>query len=92
MPETVEGTYHPWLQRRRLGGLRDRQFRMLVLSYLFTGTVTHLFMAGVPYYARYVFDNVGLTAAFMGAFLALAILASPVWLRVSKRIGKQRVC
>ena len=90
MPETVEGTYHPGFKEGVSVALRDRQFRMLVLSYLFTGTVTHLFMAGVPYYARYVFDNVGLTAAFMGAFLAPAILASPVWLRVSKRIGKQR--
>jgi Na+/melibiose symporter-like transporter len=70
MPETVEGTYHPGFKEGVSVALRDRQFRMLVLSYLFTGTVTHLFMAGVPYYARYVFDNVGLTAAFMGAFLA----------------------
>ncbi|MEB0161053.1 hypothetical protein, partial [Pseudomonas sp. AH2 (2023)] len=27
----------------------DRDFRMLVLSYLFTGTTTHLFMAALPY-------------------------------------------
>jgi Na+/melibiose symporter-like transporter len=90
MPETTEHTYHPGFREGISVALRDREFRMLVLSYLFTGTVTHLFMAGVPFYAEYVFGNVGLTAVFMGAFLAPAILASPVWLRVSKRIGKQR--
>ncbi|WP_403020909.1 MFS transporter [Salinibacterium sp. GXW1014] len=68
----------------------DRDFRALVLSYLFTGTVTHLFLAAVPFYTQYVFGNTGLTSLFMGAFLAPAIFASPLWLKVSKRIGKQR--
>lgn len=70
--------------------LRDRDFRMLVLSYLFTGTTTHLFLAAVPFYTEYVFGRSGLTAVFMGAFLAPAIFAGPIWLRISKRIGKQR--
>ncbi|MEZ5184883.1 MAG: MFS transporter [Candidatus Nanopelagicales bacterium] len=90
MPEAAADTVHPSFKDGVAVALRDREFRMLVLSYLFTGTVTHLFMAGVPYYAEYVFGNVGLTALFMGSFLAPAIIASPVWLRVSKRIGKQR--
>ncbi|MTB88623.1 MFS transporter [Aeromicrobium senzhongii] len=68
----------------------DRDFRMLVLSYLFTGTTTHLFMAALPYFTRYVFDSAGLTAVFMGCFLAPAVLAGPIWLRLSRRIGKQR--
>ena len=69
---------------------RDRDFRALALSYLFTGTTTHLFLAGVPFYAAYVFGHSGLTAAFMGGFLAPAVIAGPLWLRVSRRIGKQR--
>jgi Na+/melibiose symporter-like transporter len=69
---------------------RDRDFRALVLSYLFTGTTTHLFMAGLPFYSKYVLDDRGLTAVLMGAFLAPAVLAGPAWLRVSRRIGKQR--
>lgn len=68
----------------------DRDFRMLVLSYLFTGTTTHLFMAALPYFTRYVFDSAGLTAVFMGCFLGPAVLAGPIWLKVSRRIGKQR--
>jgi len=68
----------------------DRDFRALVLSYLFTGTTTHLFLAALPYYTAYVFDDSGLTALFMGLFLAPAVLAGPVWQVVSRRIGKQR--
>ncbi|MFZ1669355.1 MAG: MFS transporter, partial [Candidatus Nanopelagicales bacterium] len=58
--------------------------------YLFTGATTHLFLAGVPFFAEYVFDNSKLTAVFMGAFLGPALIATPIWLRISKRIGKQR--
>lgn len=68
----------------------DRDFRLLVLSYLFTGTTTHLVLAAVPFYATYVLDDSRLIAVLMGAFLAPAVFASPVWMRVSRRIGKQR--
>ena len=68
----------------------DRNFRLLVLSYLFTGTTTHLFLAAVPFYTQYVFGNPGLTSLFMGAFLGPAVIAGPMWLAVSRRIGKQR--
>jgi GPH family glycoside/pentoside/hexuronide:cation symporter len=69
---------------------RDRDFRALVLSYLFTGTTTHLFLAALPFYTEYVFDDTKLTAVFMGAFLGPAVIAGPVWAKVSRRIGKQR--
>ncbi len=68
----------------------DRNFRALVLSYLFTGATTHLFLAALPFFAEYVFHNTKVTAIFMGAFLGPALIATPVWLQVSKRIGKQR--
>ncbi|WP_433796960.1 MFS transporter [Actinoplanes sp. CA-252034] len=69
---------------------RDRDFRALVLSYLFTGTTTHLFLAALPFYTEYVFADTALTAVFMGAFLGPAVIAGPVWAVVSRRIGKQR--
>ncbi|MFC7531486.1 MFS transporter [Actinoplanes sp. GCM10030250] len=69
---------------------RDRDFRALALSYLFTGTTTHLFLAALPFYTEYVFGDSGLTAVFMGAFLGPAVFAGPVWTKVSRRIGKQR--
>ncbi|MEU8797594.1 MFS transporter [Spirillospora sp. NPDC048819] len=69
---------------------RDRDFRALALSYLFTGITTHLFLAAVPFYTQYVLDDEGLTAVFMGAFLVPAVVAGPVWKKVSERTGKQR--
>jgi Na+/melibiose symporter-like transporter len=63
---------------------------MLVISYLLTGSTTHLFLAGLPYYTTYIYDNAKLTALFMGLFLGPAVLAGPLWFWVSKRIGKQR--
>lgn len=69
---------------------QDRDFRLLVVSYLFTGATTHLVLAAVPFYADHVLEDGGLTAVLMGAFLGPAVFASPVWLRVSRRIGKQR--
>lgn len=86
----IDRSFHPSFRDGIKLALSDRNFRMLVLSYLFTGTVTHLFLAAVPYYAEYIFGNVGLTSVFIAAFLAPALLATPVWLKVSKRIGKQR--
>ncbi|MEW2624172.1 MFS transporter [Streptomyces sp. NPDC048106] len=69
---------------------RDRDFRALALSYLCTGTTTHLFLAAVPFYTEYVLRDRGLTAVLMGAFLVPATVAGPGWLRVSRRVGKQR--
>ncbi|MFF2816060.1 MFS transporter [Kitasatospora cineracea] len=72
--------------------LRDRDFRPLVLSYLFTGTTTHLFLAALPYVTAYVFRDGKLTALLMGLFLAPALLSGPAWTAWSRRAGngKQR--
>ncbi|RKE23328.1 MFS transporter [Streptomyces sp. TLI_171] len=72
--------------------LRDRDYRALVLSYLFTGATTHLFLAALPYVTEYVFHDAKLTALFMGLFLAPAIFAGPAWTAWSRRPGngKQR--
>ncbi|TDC67594.1 MFS transporter [Actinomadura sp. GC306] len=69
---------------------RDRDFRALTLSYLFTGITTHIFLAAVPFYTEYTFDDERLTAVFMGSFLVPAAIAGPVWKKVSERAGKQR--
>nr|WP_223206272.1 MFS transporter [Streptomyces xanthii] len=69
---------------------RDRDFRALLLSYLFTGTTTHLFLAALPFYTQYVLRDRSLTAVLMGAFLVPATVVGPLWLRVSRRTGKQR--
>jgi len=80
---------HPFLDDVKVAW-RDRDFRTLVLSYLFTSTTTHLFLAAVPFYTEYVFDDGRLTAVFMGSFLGPALIAGPLWQRISRRTGKQR--
>lgn len=70
--------------------LADRDFRILVIAYLLTVTTTHIFLAGAPYFATYYFNSTGLTSVLTAAFLVPAVFAGPVWLIVSRRIGKQR--
>jgi Na+/melibiose symporter-like transporter len=73
-----------------LGSLRDPQYRPLVTAYLLTGTATHLVLAAAPYYATYELGRSGLTTVLIAAFLAPALLATPAWVAVTRRIGKQR--
>ncbi|MEU0555644.1 MFS transporter [Dactylosporangium sp. NPDC006015] len=73
-----------------LASLRDRQFRTLVASYLAMSTTTHLVLAAVPYFAEYELGRPKLTTVLVAAFVAPAILATPVWVAVARRIGKQR--
>ncbi len=68
----------------------DRDFRALVLSYMFTGMTTHLFLAALPFYAAYVLGDQRYTALLMGLFLGPAAVTGPLWLGLSRRIGKQR--
>ncbi|TNH26850.1 MFS transporter [Micromonospora orduensis] len=70
--------------------LRDRQFRWLVAAYLAMSTTTHLVLAGVPYYAEYELRAPGLTTVLVAAFVAPALLVTPGWLVLARRVGKQR--
>ncbi|MEV1319734.1 MFS transporter [Micromonospora arborensis] len=70
--------------------LRDTQFRWLVAAYLAMSTTTHLVLAGVPYYAEYELRAPGLTTVLVAAFVAPALLVTPAWLVVARRVGKQR--
>ncbi|WP_327003660.1 MFS transporter [Dactylosporangium sp. NBC_01737] len=73
-----------------LTSLRDRQFRTLTAAYLAMSTTTHLVLAAVPYFAEYELGRPKLTTVLVAAFVAPAILATPVWVVVARRIGKQR--
>ena len=53
-------------------------------------TTTHLVLAGVPYFAEYELGRPKLTTVLVAAFVAPAMLVTPVWLAVARRIGKQR--
>ncbi|MDG4825356.1 MFS transporter [Asanoa sp. WMMD1127] len=73
-----------------LTSLRDPHFRPLVIAFLLTSTATHLVLAAVPYFTTYELGDSGLTSVLIAAFLAPALLATPAWLAVARRIGKQR--
>ncbi|MEV4410827.1 MFS transporter [Catellatospora sp. NPDC049609] len=75
--------------RTLLSALRDPQFRWLVGSYLAMSTTTHLVLAAVPYFAEYELGRPGLTTVLVAAFVAPALIATPVWVVVARRIGKQ---
>ncbi|MFC8849576.1 MULTISPECIES: MFS transporter [unclassified Micromonospora] len=70
--------------------LRDGQFRWLAAAYLAMSTTTHLVLAGVPYYAEYELGRPALTTVLVAAFVAPALLVTPGWLAVARRVGKQR--
>lgn len=75
--------------RTLLVALRDPQFRWLVGSYLAMSTTSHLVLAAVPYFAEYELGRPGLTTVLVAAFVAPALIATPVWVVVARRIGKQ---
>ena len=71
--------------------LRDRQFRWLVAAYLAMSTTTHLVLAGGALLRRVrAAARPGLTTVLVAAFVAPALLVTPVWLVVARRVGKQR--
>ncbi|WP_016823928.1 MFS transporter [Streptomyces viridosporus] len=69
---------------------RNAPFRLLTLAYLLASTTTHLVLAGLPYYTRHALHRPGFTTVLMAAFVAPALLTTPLWFRVSRRWGKQR--
>ncbi|MBB5868844.1 Na+/melibiose symporter-like transporter [Allocatelliglobosispora scoriae] len=75
--------------RTLLAALGDRQFRWLVAAYLLMSTTTHLVLTAVPYFAEYELGKPGLTTVLVAAFVAPALIATPGWVWLTKRIGKQ---
>ncbi|MDN3021385.1 MFS transporter [Streptomyces sp. S.PB5] len=73
-----------------LVALRDRQFRALTASYLTVAITMNLVLAGMPYFAEYELGRSALTSVLIAAFMAPAVLTTPLWVRVARRLGKQR--
>ncbi|HEV7707573.1 MAG TPA: MFS transporter [Asanoa sp.] len=73
-----------------LVALRDRQFRTLAASYLTVAVTMNLVLAAMPYFAEYELGRQELTTVLVAAFMAPAVLATPLWVLVARRIGKQR--
>lgn len=88
-PVPATGAGHAPGLRALLDSLRDKQYRWLVGSYLMMSTTSHLVLAGVPYYATYELGRPELTTLLVAAFVGPALVATPVWVRAARRLGKQ---
>ncbi|MEU6352446.1 MFS transporter [Streptomyces sp. NPDC047072] len=73
-----------------LVALRDRQFRALTASYLTVAITMNLVLAAMPYFAEYELGRSSLTSVLIAAFMAPAVLTTPLWVLVARRLGKQR--
>jgi Na+/melibiose symporter-like transporter len=67
---------------------RSQPFRALLLTFVLQGLATGVMLAGAQYIAKWVLGS-GVTFLFL-ALVAPALICSPLWAIVSRRIGKER--
>ena len=79
------------------GGLRDqlrivagaRDFRLLLITFVLQALATGMLLAGVDYVARYVLEDDGSATALFVCFVGPALLLTPVWAALGRRLGKK---
>jgi glycoside/pentoside/hexuronide:cation symporter, GPH family len=69
---------------------RSQPFRAIVLTFLLQALATGLMLAGAQYVATYVLKSEDAVTFLFIALIAPAIVFSPVWAAVARRIGKER--
>jgi glycoside/pentoside/hexuronide:cation symporter, GPH family len=70
--------------------LRSRPFRVLLAGFVIQALGIGVMLAGVPYYSEQVLGDPQAGTLLFVALVAPAILVMPLWLRVSRRLGKLR--
>ncbi len=74
-----------------IGALRDSQpFRALLLAFLLQGLATGVMLAGANYVATWVLHSEDAVTVLFVALIGPALIVTPVWGVVSRRIGKER--
>ncbi len=69
---------------------RSRAFRSLLATYMLQGLATGMMLAGAQYVATWVLrSDVAVTLLFL-ALIAPAVLFTPAWGALARRIGKER--
>jgi glycoside/pentoside/hexuronide:cation symporter, GPH family len=68
---------------------RSRPFRLLLAGFVVQALGTGVMLAGVPYYSRQVLGDPAAGSLLFAALVGPAILVMPLWLRVSRRVGKR---
>lgn len=70
--------------------IRSQPFRVLIATYMLQGIATGMMLAGAQYVATWVLGSQdGVTFLFV-ALIAPALLLTPAWGGIAKRIGKER--
>jgi len=67
----------------------SRTFRVLLVGFVVQALGIGVMLAGVPYYSRQVLDDPAAGSVLFGALVGPAILVMPLWLKVSRRLGKR---
>ncbi len=68
---------------------RSRPFRVLLTGFVLQALGIGVMLAGVPYYSEQVLGDPAAGSLLFGALVGPAILVMPLWLRVSRRLGKR---
>jgi Na+/melibiose symporter-like transporter len=75
-------------QLRVVAGARD--FRLLLSTFVVQALATGAMLAGVAYVARWVIADKAATTILFVCFVGPALVMSPVWSAVGRRVGKKR--
>ena len=76
--------------REQLGVVaRARNFRLLLTTFVVQALAVGAMLAGVDYLARVYLEATGMSTALFVAFVAPAILVTPLWQRFGERYGKR---
>jgi GPH family glycoside/pentoside/hexuronide:cation symporter len=62
---------------------------VLLIGFVVQALGVGVMLAGVPYYATRVLQHGGISAALFAGFVGPAILVMPLWVQVSRRLGKR---
>lgn len=68
---------------------RSRPFRVLLVGFVVQALGIGVMLAGVPYYSRQVLGDPAAGSLLFAALVGPAILVMPLWLRVSRSLGKR---
>jgi Na+/melibiose symporter-like transporter len=68
---------------------RSRPYRVLLIGFVVQALGIGVMLAGVPYYSTHVLGDEGAGTLLFAALVGPAILVMPLWLRVSRTLGKR---
>ena len=68
---------------------RSAPFRILLIGFVIQALGVGVMLAGVPYYSRHVLGDESSGSLLFAAFVGPAILVMPLWVQVSRRLGKR---